>query len=92
MDNQQSSSSPEIPTRRHTIDIHTQSIAPRYDFVLPSYSRDRRVSSTTTTIPSGMIITDGSTGVNIQIPEQNSSSREVANNKKGTNKSLLFNI
>jgi hypothetical protein len=84
MDNQQSSNSPERLARRHTTDTNTQSIAPRYDFVLPSYSRDRRVSSTTTTVPAEIIIADGAAGVNIPIPEQNSSSLETANNQKGT--------
>lgn len=37
MENQQLPSSPSIPTRRHTM--------PHVDFVLPSYSRDRRLSS-----------------------------------------------
>jgi hypothetical protein len=64
-------------------------MTPRYDFVLPSYSRDRRVSSITTTIPAAAIITDGSTSVNISIPEQNSSSLETADNKKGINNELF---
>jgi hypothetical protein len=88
MDKQQSPNSLEQPARRHTIAANTESTAPRYDFVLPSYSRDRRVSSITSTLPPGTIITDGSTNANISIPEQNSSSVETANNKKGTNNEL----
>ena len=87
MDNPQFSNSPEKPTRRHTIDVHAHSAVPRYDFVLPSYSRNRRVSSITTTIPPGIVISDGSTGVSIPIPEQDSSSAEATSNKKGINES-----
>lgn len=43
MENQQLPSSPAQPTRRHTM--------PHFDFVLPSYSRDRRLSSLTTVRP-----------------------------------------
>ncbi|CAF0720523.1 unnamed protein product [Rotaria sp. Silwood1] len=82
MDQQQSPNTPEKPMRRHTIDVHTLSMPPRYDFVLPSYSRDRRVSSIITTIPSSTVINENSTNVNIPIPEQNSPSFERADNKK----------
>lgn len=89
MDKQQSSNSQERPTRRHTMDTNTESIVPRYDFVLPSYSRDRRKSSITTTVPPEAINIDGSANVNISIPEQGSSSTEIANNKKGTNNEVF---
>jgi len=89
MDKQQSPNPLNQPMRRHTIDNNIESMTPRYDFVLPSYSRDRRVSSITTTIPPAAIITDGSTSVNISIPEQNSSSLETADNKKGINNELF---
>ncbi|CAF1083260.1 unnamed protein product [Rotaria sordida] len=82
MDLQQSPNTPEKPMRRHTIDVHTLSMPPRYDFVLPSYSRDRRASSIITTVPSATVINDNSTNVNIPIPEQNSSSFERVDNKK----------
>jgi hypothetical protein len=89
MDNQQSLNPLEKRTRRHTIDANIESMAPRYDFVLPSYRRDRRVSSITTTLPAETIINDGSVNVNISIPEQNSTSLETADNKKGTNNELF---
>jgi hypothetical protein len=69
--------------RRHTIDVNPDSTMPRYDFVLPSYSRNRRVSSIITTVPPATISYDGSTNVNISIPNANSSTLETANNKKG---------
>ena len=86
MDKQQLPNSAETLTRRHTIDANTQSYTPRYDFVLPSYRRDRRVSSITTTVPSEIIITDGSTNVSIPSLEQNASSLETADDRKGMNK------
>jgi hypothetical protein len=83
MDNQQSPNTPEESTRRHTIDVDTPTMTPRYDFVLPSYNRDRRASSITTTIPSETIINDGLSSVSVSIPEQTLSSLEIENNKKG---------
>ncbi|CAF4355797.1 unnamed protein product [Rotaria sp. Silwood2] len=82
MDQQQSPNTPDKPMRRHTIDVHTLSMPPRYDFVLPSYSRDRRVSSITTTVPSSTVINENSTNVNIPIPEQTASSFEREDNQK----------
>jgi hypothetical protein len=75
MNNEQSQAK---PTRRHTIDVHTPSMIPRFNIVLPSYNRDRRVSSITSVIPPETIING--------IPansEQNSVSSETANNQKG---------
>jgi hypothetical protein len=89
MDKQELPNPLRQPMRRHTIDTNTESMTPRYDFVLPSYSRDRRVSSIITTIPPAAIITDGSTSVNISIPEQNASPLETVDNKEGTNNELF---
>src|ERR1700728_905675 len=88
MDTPPSPNLPEQPPRRHTIDVHPELTVPRYDLVLPSYSRDRRVSSTTTTIPLETIMNDGSTNVGITVPDQNSSSIETANNRKGINNEM----
>jgi hypothetical protein len=80
MDRQQLPNPPETPTRRHSINVDTQ---PRFDFVLPSYRRDRRVSSITTTIPLETVIGEGSTRISIPNSEQNASSSETADNRKG---------
>jgi hypothetical protein len=83
MAKQQSANSVERPELRHTIDINPDATTPRYDFVLPSYSRDRRVSSTTLPIPPETIIHANSTNVNISVPDQNSSSQGAVNIKEG---------
>jgi hypothetical protein len=83
MDRQQPANSVERPELRHSIDINPDSTTPRYDFVLPSYSRDRRVSSTTSTVPPETIIHANSTNINISIPDQNSSSQGAANTIEG---------
>ena len=85
MDRQQSTNSVERPVR-HSIDVNPDSTTPRYDFVLPSYSRDRRVSSTTSTIPPESIIHANSSNVNVSIPDQNSSSSQGATN---TNEGII---
>lgn len=91
MDKLQATNSLETQTRRNTIDSNnTETSAPRYDFVLPSYSRDRRKSSITTTLPPETIVTDGTTNVNISIPEQDPSSSETANTQKGKRIIKLF--
>ena len=81
---------PERPARRHTIDANILSTTPRYDFILPSYSRNRRLSSIITTLPPGILLHDGSTNVSIPIPEQNQISEETASNTKGTNLRILI--
>jgi hypothetical protein len=83
MDNQQSENSPAQPTRRHSIEINTPSTIPRFDFVLPSYGRNRRLSSITSTVPPETIIEGVSTDASISSAEQNPSSSELANNRKG---------
>lgn len=83
MDNLASTNSPERPARRHTIDANFQTIAPRYDFILPSYSRNRRISSITTTIPPAAILEDGSTGINLGNNDVNHSNDEEAQNQTG---------
>jgi hypothetical protein len=83
MDRQQSANSVERPEHRHSIDVNPDSTTPRYDFVLPSYSRDRRVSSITSTIPPEIIIHGNSSNVNISIPDQNSSSQGATNTREG---------
>jgi len=92
MDNQQSPSSQGKPTRRHTIEVNTPSMMPRFDFVLPSYSRDRRLSSITSTVPPETIIDGVSTNVSLSSADQNPSSSEIANNRKGwkTEEKKLF--
>lgn len=86
MDNPQAPNTPERPIRRHTIDVNVQTTAPRYDFVLPSYSRDRRVSSITATVPSETIINENSSNVTIPVSGQNSSSFARTNDDKGIHK------
>jgi len=83
MDNPQAPNSPERPTRRHTIDVNPDSTVPRYDFILPSYSRDRRRPSITTTVPPGMVINNGPGNINIPIPEPSSTSAELENKTDG---------
>lgn len=91
MDRQQLPDSPEKPARRHTINVDTQlNTPPRYDFVLPSYSRDRRVSSITTTVPPETIINASSTNINISIPDQNSVSQERENTRRGIGKEIFL--
>ena len=89
MNQQQIVNSPEKPTRRHTINITSQQHLPHYDFVLPSYTRDRRVSSITTIIPPTIIINDSSTNVNnLPNSEENPSSSEATNHNEGDHSSL----
>lgn len=83
MDNQQSSDLQVQSARRHTIDVNTPSMIPRFDFVLPSYSRDRRLSSITSTVPPETIIDGVATNTNFSNIEQNPSSSEISNNRKG---------
>ena len=84
MDNSPSSNTSERTRRRHTIDANDQTIMPRYDFVLPSYSRDRRISSIIATIPSATIMNDGTTNINLATAsEANSTSAEGARNEQG---------
>ncbi|CAF2128629.1 unnamed protein product [Rotaria magnacalcarata] len=88
MDNPQAPSTPntpERPARRHTIDVNILSTTPRYDFILPSYSRNRRFSSIITTIPPGIALYGGSTNVSIPIPQQNQISEETASNTEESN-------
>lgn len=90
MDNSQQPNTPEKPTRRHTIDVNLQTTTPRYDFVVPSYSRDRRVSSITTTLPPGTILGDGVPSVNIQIPEQDSAEEQRAENNETSKNTIKY--
>jgi hypothetical protein len=83
MDRQQLPNPPETQTRRHSINVDTQLNTPRFDLVLPSYRRDRRVSSITTTIPLETVIGEGSTRNSIPNSEQNASSLETADDRKG---------
>jgi hypothetical protein len=82
MDNQQSPNSQVQPTHRQTIELNTQSTVPRFDFVVPSYSRDRRFSSIISTVPPETILEGGSTNASLSSTEQNPPSSEVANNRK----------
>jgi hypothetical protein len=83
MDNQQIPNSPTKPTRRHTIEVNSQSMMPRFDFVLPSYRRDRRLSSITSIVPPETILEHVSTNVSLESVAQNPSPQEVANNEIG---------
>jgi hypothetical protein len=56
---------------------------PRFDLVQPSYSRNRRLSSITSTIPPETILEGASTNVSRSSAEQIPASSEIANDKKG---------
>jgi hypothetical protein len=84
MDNAESSNPSDRPTRRHTIDVDIQSTAPRYDFILPSYSRDRRVSSITTTMRPETMMNDGLTNIHMTNSELNASTSDMATNRTST--------
>ena len=90
MDNPQAANSEETPARRYTIDANPDATIPRYDFVLPSYSRDRRKSSVTSTLPPGTIVNDGSTNVNISVPDLNSSTLAAATARAGITDELFL--
>jgi len=83
MDNQQSPNSQAKSTRHHTIKVNTPSTLPRFDLVQPSYSRNRRLSSITSTIPPETILEGASTNVSHSSAEQIPASSEIANDKKG---------
>jgi hypothetical protein len=83
MDNQRSPNSPAKPVRRHTIDLNTPSMMPRFDFILPSYRRDRRLSSITLTVLPETIIETVSANISLSSAGQNPSSSEVEDNRKG---------
>ena len=83
MDNQQSPNSPAKPVRRHTIEVNTPSMMPRFDFILPSYRRDRRLSSKTSKVLPETIIETVSANVSLSSAEQNPSLSEVEDNRKG---------
>ncbi len=83
MDNQQLQNSLAKTPRRHTIEINTPSTLPRFDFILPSYSRDRRLSSIASVIPPETILERVSTNASFTSVEQNPSSSEAENNRNG---------
>jgi hypothetical protein len=56
---------------------------PRFDYVLPSYSRDRRLSSITSIVPPETILEHVSTNTSLESVAQNPASQEVANNERG---------
>ena len=62
MENQQLPSSSPKPTRRHTM--------PHFDFVLPSYSRDRRLSSITAFRPPETILEHVATDASFSTAQQ----------------------
>ncbi len=80
---QQAPNSPTRPTRRHTIDVNTSSVLPRFDLIFPTYSRDRRLSSITSTVPPETILAGISTNASFSTAQQNSSSTEQASNRQG---------
>lgn len=77
MDNQRSSNLPPKSAHHHTIEGNTTSTMPHFDYVLPSYRRDRRVSSVTSAVLPETIIEE------VLTTEQNPSSSETANTVKG---------
>jgi hypothetical protein len=83
MDSQQSPNSPSKPSRRHTIEANTSSTMPHFDFILPSYTRDRRLSSITSTVPPETIIDTVSANVSLSSAGQNPSSSETVDDIKG---------
>ena len=74
----------ERPVCSHAVDTDTDTTAPRYDFVLPSYSRDRRVSSVTSTIPSEVIINANALNTNPGVTLHNSALQGAANTERGS--------
>ena len=83
MDRQEAVNSIERSVLSHALDGNIDTTAPRYDFVLPSYSRDRRVSSVTSTVPSEIIINANSTNSHTGVTLQNSALQETANTGRG---------
>ncbi len=83
MDNEQIPNSPARPGRRHTIEVNSPSMMPRFDFILPSYSRDRRLSSFTSVIPPQTILEHVSTNTSLASVAQNPTLQEVANDEGG---------
>ena len=83
MDNERIPNSPTASGRRHTIEVNSPSMIPRFDFVLPSYSRDRRLSSFTSVIPPATILEHVSTNTSLASVAQNSTPQEVANDEGG---------
>jgi hypothetical protein len=77
MDSQQSSNPLAKSTHHNTTEVNTSSTIPHFDFILPSYSRDRRLSLPET------IVNDGSINASFSTAEQNPSSSEIENNRKG---------
>lgn len=83
MDRQETANSLERSVLSHALDGNIDTTAPRYDFVLPSYSRDRRVSSVTSTVPSEIIMHANSTNNHTGVTLQNSAAQEAANTGRG---------
>lgn len=83
MDRQEAVNSIERSVLSHALDGNIDTTAPRYDFVLPSYSRDRRVSSVTSTVPSEIIINANSTNSHAGVTLQNSALQETPNTGRG---------
>jgi len=83
MDSQQTSNPLAKSTHHDTTEVNTSSTIPHFDFILPSYSRDRRLSSIASVVLPETIVNDGSINASFSTIEQNLSSSEIENNRKG---------
>ena len=72
------------PTRRHTFDTSIQANATRYDFILPSYTRDRRAASVSIPNHPERIIEEQTTTVNLSTNQTDSSSNQETENCQGS--------
>lgn len=83
MDSSQSSNSQAKTTQSHILDVNTLSTIPHFDFVLPSYTRDRRLSSIASTVIPEEIVNSITASASFSSIEPNPSSPETENERKG---------
>ncbi|UJR22712.1 hypothetical protein I4U23_025746 [Adineta vaga] len=87
MSKQTRSNSLSKSTQQQTneVEISTNNL-PHFDFVVPSYGRDRRLSSITSTVLPETLLNTISANVSFSSVEQNSPSTETENNNNNNNK------